>query len=99
MPHWPPEHRAVPLAMAGQAWPQPPQWATLVFTSISQPSLKTLLQSPLPAAHEATAQAPPAPPAVALAGFWHTRPQPPQLATSLPELISQPLPGLASQSR
>jgi hypothetical protein len=90
-PQVPIAHVAVARAPAGQALPQRPQFAALVAVFASQPLAAIMSQSPKPALHIATVQAPAAQPAVPLAamqvfphvpqfiGFicvsWHIPPQ------------------------
>src|SRR5207248_1880124 len=75
----------------GQAAPQPPQFATLFWVLISQPlARRSLSQVAKPAA-----QVPVQPPSVQVLVDWlvpeQAVPQPPQLATLVWVLISQPL--------
>ena len=81
-------------ALATQSFPQPPQCVTLVFESVSQPSvlcwLRSVLQSLQPES-QMCSQAP----ALQSGAEWlgassHALPQSPQLATSSPVLVSQP---------
>jgi hypothetical protein len=97
MAHTSPTHSGVPLATA-QATPQPPQLATSISMLISQPSTGLVLQSRKPGSHAAMAHTSPTHSGVPLATAQAT-PQPPQLATSMSALISQPSTGLALQSR
>jgi hypothetical protein len=46
-----PQVPLVHTCVAGQAVPQAPQWVALVRTSVSQPSVRLLLQSPKPVWH------------------------------------------------
>lgn len=95
MPHAPDRHVGAPFATT-QARPQPPQLLTLVVVLTSQPSPDVRLQSAKPALH-----------ATPHARDWHrgapfgtarqTRPQRPQLLTSMLMSASQPLNGMPSQ--
>ncbi|MFO0627974.1 MAG: hypothetical protein U0325_20530 [Polyangiales bacterium] len=86
-----------PLGRAGHARSQPPQCATLLRVSASQPFAALPSQSAKPVAQTLTPQTPAAQRAVPLAGV-HARPHPPQWARLSRVSTSQPLVGSPSQS-
>ena len=83
--------------MDAQLFPQEPQLFRLLVRFTSQPSPAALLQFPKPALQAAIAHMPAAHIGVPL-GAKHGMPQPPQLATEVRVLISQPSMGLLLQS-
>jgi hypothetical protein len=98
-----PVGQTVTHAPATQLWapeqglPHAPQWALLVLRLASQPLAALPSQLPKPAAHAPTVHAPAAQPAVAL-GSEQGRSHPPQWATVVRVLVSQPLLAIPSQS-
>ena len=80
-----------------QELPHAPQLATVLARSVSQPSDTLALQSPQPASHVSTVQEPLTQDGVAWFGS-HRLGQLPQWLTSVCTLVSQPLPGIPSQS-
>jgi hypothetical protein len=80
-----------------QAFPHAPQLCTLLVMSTSHPFAATRSQSPKPASHAATPQAPPAHMGVAF-GVTHALPQKPQLCASEAMFTSQPFAAAPSQS-
>jgi hypothetical protein len=95
-PQAPAAQVAVLFAGGTHALPHAPQWATLVAVLTSQPLPARPSQLPKPALQLATPQRPALHAGVALAGA-QAIPQPPQWATALVVLVSQPLAALASQ--
>jgi hypothetical protein len=75
-----------------QVTAQPPQFAVLLLTSISQPSDETPLQLPNPAAHAPTTHCPALHAGVAF-GRVHRRAQLPQFCGSAPTFTSHPFSG------
>src|SRR5512134_1429783 len=71
-PQAPAAQPGVPLATAGQAVPQEPQWAASVARATSQPSPRKPLQSSKPASQAPTAQAPPVQATEPLAMGWQS---------------------------
>ena len=81
---------------AVHATPQPPQFATLLRVSISQPLDATPSQSRNPVA-QVKPQTPAVHAAVAPAGVGHTPPQLPQCSGSVAKIASQPVAATPSQ--
>ena len=79
------------------AFPHAPQWLGSLVRLISQPFAAFVSQSPKPTRHATIVQLDAMQASIALS-VLHARPQPPQSFTLLVVLISQPLPGLPSQS-
>jgi hypothetical protein len=96
IPHTPAAHEAAPPAEL-HALLQRPQWAVLVSTFTSQPFESTPSQFAKPALHEAIEHVPLEHVGVALASA-QTRPQAPQLFTSVLLATSHPLAADRSQS-
>src|SRR5689334_4295140 len=95
-----PDWQAIsPFAPSGQARPQPPQFATSVWVSDSQPFWGFLSQSPNQPLQAAGAHCPARQAMLeALGRGPQLEPQAPQLAESLATSTSQPLTLLPSQS-
>lgn len=94
--HWPLVHRVVALGKR-HPLPHPPQCATSLRVSTSQPSSGEPLQLAYDGAHDATSQRPSSQTGVAWAGA-HALPQAPQLARVMLVFTSQPLSSRPSQS-
>jgi hypothetical protein len=94
--HWPIVQAAVALARSHRVEHEP-QRLLSVLRLASQPLLGSLSQSAKPAA-QVYVHAPALHPAVALGRAAQAMPQPPQWATVVCVLTSQPLPGVLSQS-
>jgi hypothetical protein len=91
--HTPP----VQLVPVGQTWPQAPQLFLSVEVLTSQPSAAFLSQSAFGALHTGFVHLPPTQPSTPPV-MLHGIPQPPQLATLVFVLTSQPLAAFLSQS-
>jgi hypothetical protein len=74
---------------SAQARPHDPQFASLVWRLISQPSAAVALQSPAPALQRTTAHAPAAQPLAATPGSAHAVAHPPQWSGSLAVLAQK----------
>ena len=94
-PHCPATQLGDPFC-AGQTTPQPPQFCTSVVVAASQPFAALPSQSVKPGEH-AYAHVLAAHEATVLGRGAHARPQPPQWATVLVVLTSQPLAAFMSQ--
>src|SRR5689334_18727582 len=93
--HWPVEHCGAAFGVV-HAWLHAPQCASVVFVSVSQPSVNDVLQLPRPATHVATPQLPVEHEYVATLGAEHALPQPPQFSGSV--AVSKPSSMTPSQS-
>jgi hypothetical protein len=83
-------HAAV-MPLDEHAWLQPPQWATVLAVSTSQPSVCLLPLQSARLVRQVPLQTPEAQVRVAMKLLEHTVPQPPQLSGSPAVLVSQPL--------
>src|SRR4051812_3953169 len=90
--------RVMVLGPIAHLLPQAPQLLGSFPVLASQPSPNRPLQSLKPLLQVEMPHVPPRQIGVALATLPQGMPQPPQLARSLTMLVSQPLPGLLSQS-
>jgi hypothetical protein len=95
--HMPDAHVGAALARAGHATPQRPQFEAFASRSTSQPSAAMPLQSAKPSV-QAKPHAPAAQVARAFAGAVQATPQPPQWATLVTVLVSQPSAAMPLQS-
>lgn len=96
-PHTPPVQPTEALARAGHTVPHPPQCAVLVRVSVSQPVPSIPSQLPKPVRH-AKPQVPEAHVAEAFVRSGHTDRQALQCDVLVRRSVSQPLPGIPSQS-